>query len=490
MVTDLLKDPIEEKPKEKKFACQLGCSEAFSNVISQRNHHANFHAKAFKEQTEAGGGGGRVNFPSKDKEPVKREERVSTDTSPTTVADVNMGAVSELTRKFAHALQDTAPDMAKGKMRLIILGFDQASYSMGHDASRMTSFLTTCGLSAPQTEFIKMVMLGTDPGQSPNGNPWGMPNNGGPTAMTWDNRTGQMVPTPIFMLGGNNGAAAPPGYGGPPTIYMPPGYGAAQPPGDGLTRRDLDDAIDRLAEKIKPAEPTAVAGPPMRRIQKVLTDVQGNAMTDAAGNYLTGWVEEPISAVNDTLVMLREIGAIGAKDPPPPLSAGEIAEAVQGAVAQLVPENTGPSPEMVEMREELRESRREFGDYMHRTELKDAETRAADEAVSKTMSTVQPLLDELKEMRSKTGLSDQQYELAHQEKIQGNILATLQTGMLGIRQDLQPLAMQSMVASMKGLGVEDNVIGDILQRMTVAPTGASTQAVDDRRAQTMRDWAK
>lgn len=475
------------KAKDKKFICELGCSEAFGNVLTRRNHHASFHRKAFAEATGLGEKGRLVDKKNQSKN--EREETVTTDASPAEIGGVNMGAVSELTRKFAQALVDTAPDMGKGKQRQIIHSFDSASYTMANDAAKMTSFLTTCGLTASQSEFIKMVMLGADPGQPSNGNAWGQPSSGGPQAMTYDQRTGQLVPAPIFMLNGNNAPAAAPGYSGQPVIMMPPSYGAAQPQGDVVTHRDLEAAMDRLAEKLKPAEPTAAVGPPIRRIQKVLTDDHGNAVTDAAGNFLTGWVEEPISTQNDTIHMLKEIGAIG-KDPAPAISPGEIAEAVQSAVAPLIPDNSAPSPEMVEMREELRESRKEFGEFIHRSELKDAETRAAEEAVSKTMLTVQPYLDELKEMRTKTGLSDAQFELQHQETSQRHLLNTLQSGLMGIRQDLQPLAMQTMVASLKGAGLDDNVIGDLLQRMAISPVQGGSQGTDDRKAETMRNWVK
>jgi len=483
-VFDLEPEANGARPRSK-FPCRYCPEDNFSTPLVRRNHERRYHPEEFK-LAEAGLADGR----QEKKKSADKPDEAPTPAAPveqpqyraTTVAGVRMDTVSEVTRKFAEALESAAPEMSPGRKRQLILSFDENSVGMQNNRGRLEHFLNRCGLLASQAEFIKLIMLGMDDGPGPgNGNLWGSP-GGGPQAMTWDPQSGRMVPAPIFMMGGNNSPAASPN----PFFFMPPGYGHS--PGEGLTRRDLEDVVDKLAEKLKP--PAATQATPavnIRRYQRPVTGPDGQPVTDAGGHFLMAWVEEPMDPLASAIQLLSSFGVIG-KQEAPVLTAEEISQAVVLGLEHLNPPSKETDPELLELKREVSESHKALQDYIHRSELKETEQKAAEDAVNRTMAAVQPMLDELKELRSKTGLTDQQYELQHQESLQKGILSTFQQALSGLRADLQPFAMQGMVAQMKTLGLEDNVIGDILQRWTPPLATAGTTSGADRRAETLQKW--
>ena len=401
---------------------------------------------------------------------------------PTTVAGVRMDTVSELTRQFAEALESAAPEMSPGKKRQLILAFDAQSIGMAHHRAKLEHFLNASGLLASQAEFIKLVMLGVDEPQWPSiGRQWGAP-DGGPQAMTWDPQSGRMVPAPIFMMGGNNSPAASPN----PFFFMPPGFGHS--PGEGLTRRDLEDVVEKLAEKLKPPAPSQpAAAANIRRYHRPLLGPDGQPMTDASGHYLMDTVEEPMDPLTSAIQLLSSFGVIG-KQEAPVLTAEEISQAVVLGLEHLNPPSKETDPELLELKREVADSHKALQEYIHRSELKETEQKAAENAVNRTMTALQPMLDELKDLKTKTGLTDHQYELRHQESLHKGILGAFQQGIAGLRADLQPFAMQGMVAQMKSLNLDDNVIGDILQRMAPPLGTAAAAPAADLRAETLKKW--
>ncbi len=58
----------------------------------------------------------------------------------------------------------------------------------------------------------------------------------------------------------------------------------------------------------------------------------------------------------------------------------------------------------------------------------------------------------------------------------------------GLRADLQPLAVSNMVGMMKGMGIGDNQIGEIIRRMPTQGAAPITAEEQDRRVQTMAKW--
>ena len=473
------------KPKGH-FPCRYCPEDNFSTPLVRRNHERRYHPEEFK-LAEAGLADDRQAKKStgKGQAPVSTPPKVAEEPQyrAATVAGVRMDTVSELTRKFAQALDDTAPDMSPGKKRQLILAFDDHSVGMLNNRARLEHFLNASGLLASQAEFIKLVMLGMDDGQGPGGNPWNSP-GGGPQAMTWDPHSGRMVPAPIFMMGGNNAPANPASQ--PPFFFMPPGYGHS--PGEGLTRRDLEDVVDKLAEKLKPPAPVQPApAVNLRRYQRPVAGPDGQPMTDESGRFVMAWVEEPLDPLANAFEMLRTIGVVG-KSEAPPLTAEDISAAVVEGVQQVIPPQKETDPEVAELRREMAESHKALQDYIHRTELKDTEQQATEAAVARTMTAVQPLLDELKNLQSKTGLTDQQYQLQHEGGIVKDILGTVQQGIAGLRADLQPFAMQGMAAQLKTLNLDDNVIGDLLQRMATPTAAGTPKSGADLRAETLKKW--
>jgi hypothetical protein len=211
----------------------------------------------------------------------------------------------------------------------------------------------------------------------------------------------------------------------------------------------------------------------------LVADAAGEPMRDeATGQLLTVWVEEPIDATTSAIELLKSVGAIGGERPAPPPTAREIAEALKDALPQ--PREQDP---------EVSALRKDFQEYLHRQEKKDAQEEAARQAVNETMGRMQPYLDELKDLKGRSGLTDHQYELRHQETLQGNLLGTMREGFAGIRGDLQPFMLQMMVTSLKAAGLTDNTIGDLLQRMQ-QPNGHALKPGAEEAAETMRKWVK
>lgn len=210
-----------------------------------------------------------------------------------------------------------------------------------------------------------------------------------------------------------------------------------------------------------------------------MVDEAGNPLRDDdTGMLLKTWVEEPIDPLSNTIELLRSVGMVGGEKPAPPPTADEIAQ----AIAKTQPKPHEENPEVIAMR-------KDFQEYVTRQEKKEGEEEAAKKAVEQTMSSMKPYLDELKEMKTHTGLSDHQYEMQHQENLQKNMLSTMREGFSSIRGDLQPLMLQLMVTSLKAAGLQDSTIGDLIQRMQQPGNGHQAKSGSEP-LETMRNWTR
>jgi hypothetical protein len=485
--------PRSKRGPNGEFQCRFCPEDDFQGGLQSYNHERTFHPDQLKAASTTQAGRSKKETPRSSNSSRNGGQNGGNDggqdSRPTVevIGGVRMDTVTELTRKFARALHDTAPDMAGAKKKGIIMSFDEHSYNLNGNPNLLERFLNRCALTTSQVEYIKLMMLGMrDDSQSNNqwangsswGN-WGNSGNGSPMAMTLDPRTGNMVPMPIFMMGGQGG----PTQSAPPIMFMPPwGGGGYQRDEDRLTKsevaRMLDEALEKRERRSRQDEQPS-SNRPVRRHQEIVGDAQGNPMRDQeTGEILTVWVEEPVDPTSNTIELLKSVGAIGQREIPTPPTAQEIAAALKDAL----PQQKDTDPEVLELR-------KEFQEYVRRTELRDAREEAARAAVEQTMANMKPYLDELKDLKGQTGLSEHQYELKHQETLQNNILTAMRDGFSGIRGDLQPLMIQMMAANLKGAGLSDNAIGDLLQRIQ-QPNGHASSSESNEPAETMRRWIK
>ena len=66
----------------------------------------------------------------------------------------------------------------------------------------------------------------------------------------------------------------------------------------------------------------------------------------------------------------------------------------------------------------------------------------------------------------------------------------MNTGLAGLRADLQPLALSTMMSNMKTMGIGDNQIGEIIRRMPQPGAAPISADEKDRRAATMAKWVR
>lgn len=488
-VEETYENSLEEIPEGDtpgNYICRY-CPEPYVNGTLRYNHERALHPTEFMRDSPDGRRRMATprNTPKDERRPPVRPpiNDESAMDKQQTIAGVNMGSVHELTRRFAESLQNTASEMSGAKKKQIILAFDDVSFQVNSNPALLDRFLNQCGVSRSQGEYIKLILLGMEEDK----NPWnqtGFGNTpGAPQAMTIDRNTGQLVPAPIFMLGGNNsggGGSAP-----APMILMPPG-GWGNDRRDEFTRRDVEDYVDRAVEKIQAAQPKAPeANPNVRRFQRPVANADGSLVMDAnTGQPIMAWVEEPIDAFNDMISKLSSLGVIGAKPTPDPVSAEDIGKTVAVEVQKLMP------PADDKRDSEIQGLRDDFKEYMHTNELKEATRSGAEEALDRYQQTINPYLEELKELRNHTGLSDRQYELKHEEDKNKTIIGALTNAMDGFRADLQPLAIQNMVASMKAMDLSENTINEALSRMPMPGGRGMSQAEGNLQAETMNKWVQ
>ncbi len=476
----------EDSPDSNK--CRF-CPETFANGQLRYNHERTHHTDEFKKESPDGKrrlpavGNPIRPRPARDNPPRDNPVDNSGGGKPVTISGVRMDSVHEMTRRFAEALDNTAGDMNGGKKKQIILAFDDIAFQITQDPSRLAQFLNKCGVSLSQGEYIKLVLLGLD---SEPQSQWGQtgafpgqPGNG-MQAMTFDPQSGRMVPAPIFMIGGQN---SPQAQQQAPYFVMPPYNQGRQD--ESLSRRDVRDIVEEVVEKLKPAAaPEPTSNTQVRKYQQPTLGADGEVLVDpSSGHPIMAWVEEPVDPLNDILGKLQAFGVVGKPEIPQPASAEEIGKSVATQIQPLLPEKQSQGST------EVQELAKVFQDYIHKSELKEAERNGAKEALDAHETTMKPYLEELRDLRSRTGLSDHQADLQHQELTQKGILGTLSASINGLRSDLQPLAMQTTVANMKAMGLSDNTIGEFIRRMPNPNTPARSGADDDKRAAVMAEWA-
>lgn len=488
-VEETYENPIEEVPEGDtagNYICRY-CPERYANGTLRYNHERALHPSEFMRDSPDGRRRLATprNTPKDERRPPGRTP-INDDSDMNkqqVIAGVNMGSVHELTRRFAETLQNCAPEMNGGKKKQIILAFDTLSFQLNGDRNKLADFLNKSGIMASQAEYIKMIMLGLDDEKTPWNQPGYGNTPGAPQAMTFDPRTGAMVPAPIFMLGNNSGGGPSPAQ--PPMFFMPPG-GYGNDRRDELTRRDMEDYLDRALEKFQAAQPKAPeANPNMRRFQRPVANADGSLVKDEhTGQPIMAWVEEPIDAFNDMISKLSSLGVIGTKEGPTPITAEDIGKTVAVEFQKLMP------PADDKRDSEIQGLRDDFKEYMHTNELKEATRSGAEEALERYQQTINPYLEELKELRNHTGLSDRQYELKHEEDKNKTIIGALTSAMDGFRADLQPLAIQNMVASMKAMDLSENTINEALSRMPMPGGRGMSQAEGNLQAETMNKWVQ
>ncbi len=466
-----------------KFPCSW-CSERFNNNVEKYNHERTGHPEEFQERAAArvvGEQAGVQEGPNAVSSPgYSPSHQPYEDTR--RIAGLHMAELHEYTKKFATSLQSAAPTMGEARKQQLILTFDNDASRYSAEPQLLDRFLTRAGLTAQQTEYIKLVMLPIDgayPGSSgyPSG---GVP--GQPQAWTFDARTGQMAP--IIVMGGGQ---PQPQQSQPnmPFIMMSPPQPQAQVDPDRMTRYDLMEFADKLATRLQPPaqEPAPQYEVPMRRFQRIVTDEDGAPVKDG-DQVLMVWVEEPVvpdasGGLDKAIETLSKLGLIGQKPEPAP-TADAIAETVVSKATALMPRDTGPSPEFTELS-------KKFDTFLAEKDRDEAVQAAVEKASTAFANQMQPMLSELENLRGRQGLSDHQADLVHQQDMQKTFISGLNTTLAGFRSDLQPMFIQNMVAQMKALGLQEGTIADLVSRVGMRAPVEDTDPVGAR-ADVLKRW--
>jgi len=454
-----------------KFKCDW-CSEPAASNVEKYNHERSKHQEEFQARliarTAVSEGAGATGY-GPNRQPYEDTRKV---------AGLHMIELAEYTKKFATALEAAAPTMGESRKQQLILHFDENSSRYSQDPQLLDRFLLRAGMTAAQTEYVKLVMLPID--GAPSGSPGYNGAPGQPQAWTYNPSTGQMAP--IIVMGGGQQQPQQPNM---PFIMMPPAQPQTQSDPDRLTRYDLLDFVDKIADKLKtaPQEPQKAPDTPMRRYQQLIVNDEGSPVKDpATGAVLYSWVEEPVAmdkeGFSQTVDMLKTLGVVGQPAAP---TADEIAAATVKAATPLIqPQNTGPSQEYIALE-------KKFDAVLANQEKDTAVNAAVERAGAQFATSMQPMLAELEKLRGTQGLSDHQAGLRHQESMQNSFLNGLTQTLGGLRSDLQPMFMTQMVAQFKALGLADSTIADLVSR--VGPTQTPvTEDLTGAKADAMRKW--
>lgn len=236
--------PRSNRGPNGEFQCRFCPEDDFDTGIGRYQHEQQLHPALLKATNTNQGGRPR----NRDEGRGAGQDRTERSSPVEVIGGVRMDTVTELTRRFARSLQEVAPDMATGKKKGIITAFDEASHQMANNPGLLERFLNRCALLTSQVEYIKLMMLGLGDTQGQGGGQWSNWGNqgNGPMAMSFDPRTGNMVPMPIFMMGNNQ-----PAGNGNPMVVMP----RWEDWGRGRDRDRDDDRLTRreVAEIVKDA---------------------------------------------------------------------------------------------------------------------------------------------------------------------------------------------------------------------------------------------
>lgn len=372
--------------------------------------------------------------------------------------------LSEKGKLLAEAL-DAAVDPAfrSQTRRQMLQAFEDQSTELLQNPAELETFLDDYGLTLHQIRQIKRRLLPRREYQQSMA-------GGGQQTMVFDPRTGQMVPVIVISPGGG---VAPPAPGNP--VIVSPDFGQRgnqEPP---LTRKDvleiLEEWEERRSRKGRSEEPPPF-NPNVRRFQEPIIDQRGN--------QVMRWVEEPINPLQEAVGFLAQLGLVGQKDGQPN---GVTIEDVREAVKNAAPRQEGLSPDVVALRETVVQ-------LQAKLEAREQQEQAVQAATDRVLASLEPDIRRLREYEARQGITDYQADLAHQEKLTGRVMQTLDYFREGLREDLQPMFKAFAAAQLRSQGLGEQAITDILTPRSSGLAAAGGEA-HARRAQTVvQRWVK
>ena len=434
------------QPTTKDYICRYCPAGPFSSTQKRRRHEQREHKNEASQATAKG-----------------RMEQATGGVPATTL--------SEKAKEFAESVAASAPDMKAATKKQMIEAFENESDVLVRNATELENFLDDYGLTLHQIRQVVRRIIGrrsTTSGFS----------DGNQMVQAYNPATGQ--PMSVIIMGQGN----PQTPASPPIIIASPGGGEKDSTPPALTRDDVEDIVERMVSKIAEAnQPPPGPAPNMRSFQEpILHPESGQPMVDAKGQIMMRYVQEPIDPLTSTLGIFKELGIFDKEAPPPVITAEEVASKVAETVGANQPQ--GPSPEILELT-------RKFDDFKAGADKDDAVRGAIRDTTTDLMRQYQPLLDDLRDKESKSGLTDFQAELSNNRDQTRDMLNTLNNFQSGVREDFQPMVKQMAATNLKAQGFSEQAIADILASPTApAPEGSRVDIGRASARDTMKQWVK
>ncbi|MFH1486715.1 MAG: hypothetical protein ABIH46_11645 [Chloroflexota bacterium] len=386
-------------------------------------------------------------------------------------ANEQIEEMNPLTQRFYEAISRVVnkPSLITGMVKL----FQRYSSQLGANRVKFRDWAKRYGLTGDQVALIEDEMFG----------PEGLEESAAPGQPGQPGQTIAYVPQPgggyqPIIINPYQQPQVPQAPGQPPTVIMPPGYGAP-PQGDSETReamRGLTDKVDRLVETLtatlsRPPEPQPI---PMRRVP--MLDDEGNLLKDASGHPL--YQEIPYDPAMSQIEIFRTaIDLTRPKgEPPKQIDEETLLIKIKDAVRQDQPKEPGISAELQRMFDDLKADSQQLGAKFSQLERESEVEKAVKEAVA-------PLVTQLQEVQRSSTMSDSQFTLTHRERMAGIWQGFLGQLVGGVREDMRPMIVQNAVSAMQQLGVPNEIIQGAVSSFNV-PTkvgGALKTAIDAAR---------
>ena len=444
LVGDLNEQDPTPAPAKSKFPCRY-CDEFYVNALVRFQH----------EKKEHGDEVAAKNVDKEDESRVKEITRMAGGIKPETL--------TEMTRAFIEAVDAAAPEMTAARRKQFVKAYD-ADYP--ETVRDLEEFLHDWSMSMPQIRLITRSLFPRRNREEQNTG-WG---SGQQSMMAMDPTTGRTIP--IIVVNGNGGQQSPQG----PLIFQAP---AAEAPRESLTKADVAVEVRTVVSEEfakLTASMTKEPSPSIRRRQEPITNDAGEMILDGNGNVAMRWVEEPVNeslSLEKMLDLLTKFGLFGSQ--PKVLTPEEIAVAVTKSLPAPIPV---ADPQVADLKDQMTT-------LSHRLEMRDEVSRAVETSTAQVMDSMQPQLDELKNLRNSQGQTDHQASLAHEERLTQTVVTTLASQLGNIRDDLRPLVITQAASQLRQQGFSPQAIVDMVQTHTSQEATASSP---DKVASALEKW--
>ena len=392
---------------------------------------------------------------------------------------LEFSSLSEKAKEFVEALDAAVDSSFKAASRKqLIQAYQEEADVLSKEGTELENFLDDYGLNLHQIRQIRRRIIGRAGGTRAIGG------NGSSHTVAYNPVTGQSVP--IIVL--NQGSQQRERDQTPLIISTGNGDRPALTAPQGVTPEDVVEIIesyfDKFFKKQEEERRTAAAAEVQasahtRRYQEPVLTADGHPVLSPNGEPIMRWVIEPIDPLSNALKFLSTNGILGGRT--------ETAKTLTAEEVRAIIREESPKPVDPAM-QELKEG---FKDLKTAVETKEKIETSVKVATEHLMEGLKPQLEELRDLRSRGPLSDAQAEIAYHERLSGGMITSMDKFRDGIREDLQPIFIQTAAANLKHLGLSEQTIGDILRKPAPANSPAQATVVEKRRAaQVMEKWVK